>query len=234
MINIYWTCLEKEFLRAQEPVNIYKNHLKNKPSDIYNPDNATSQCPAIYDEIKNIYGLKSIYDYEMKFINNELESRFLNQEFYNEHVQIRSKDQRFFSFIQRFLFFTDEPSLEMTAYYPAFLEDSYVSRSTYSIPGKFDIGKWFRPIEFNFYLREGIDTFKIKEGDIYTYIKFHTEEKINFIRFIPTENIKQYSENIVNSVFNKRPYKAIDKYYEHFKNSNIKKKILEEIKQNVL
>ncbi len=105
MINVYWTCLEKEFLRAEEPVNIYKNHLKNKPADLYNPHNFINQCPAIHDGLKNLYGLKSIYDYEMKYVNKELESKFLDQDFYNSHVQVRDMEKKFFSFVQRVIFF---------------------------------------------------------------------------------------------------------------------------------
>ena len=233
MINVYWTCLEKEFVRADEPVNIYKSHLKNKPADLYNPHNFINQCPAIHDALMNVYGIKSIYDYEMKYENKQLESKVLDQDFYNSHVQVRSMDQKFFSFVQKVIFFTDETSLQMTAYEPAFLEDNSITRATYSIPGKYDIGKWFRPLEFNFYLKENVSTFKIKEGDIYTYIRFHTDEKINFIRYMPTDTIKKYSEDVVNSVFNKRAYRTLDKYYINFKNSNMKKTIMKEIKDNL-
>ena len=50
---------------------------------------------------------------------------------------------------------------------------------------------------------------------------------------MPTDTIKQYSEDVVNSVFNKRAYRTLDRYYNHFKNSNMKKNIITEIKNNL-
>ena len=50
---------------------------------------------------------------------------------------------------------------------------------------------------------------------------------------MPTDTIKKYSEDVVNSVFNKRAYRTLDKYYINFKNSNMKKTIMKEIKDNL-
>ena len=58
-----------------------------------------------------------------------------------------------FEFQENLFFFTDEPSLEMSLL-PAYLEDNSVVNSTIIIPGKLDIGKYFRTSGFAFHMKQ--------------------------------------------------------------------------------
>jgi glycogen debranching enzyme len=229
-INVYWSVLEKEWMRASPPISIEK-----KFHEMYNfsknPNVNITSCPATKKYLKNLYGLSSIYDYEIVVENGSVFSTMYDQKFFDDHFYIRSLEKKFFSFIQKYIFFTDEKSLEIEAYLPPFLENNNAIISCHSIPASFDIGKWFRNLEFPFFLKENFNKFSIEKGDIYAYVKFNTDEKIVFKRFIPTEKIKMFSAASIDSVFGKRKSEGLPFYYglNTFKNN-----ILKEIKENLI
>jgi hypothetical protein len=230
-ITVYWSSLDKEWIRATDPEPISRIFFNKKRSDIRNVLNNTAQCPAIKDAFHNIFALRSIYDYEFSIRDNSVVSESYNQDFFDSHVVVRDMEQRFFSFLQKRIFFTDSESLKMTPYIHPFMEDNDVARATFSIPGTIDIGKWFRSTEFPFFLRDGFDSFKINLNDVYTYVKFDTQEKIVFKRFIPTEKILFYAESAsTSSDFISHGKNTLSNYYGMLK---FKKNILKEIKNNL-
>ena len=60
-----------------------------------------------------------------------------------------------FSWPTDYIFFTDTKSLEMEVY-PAFMESNDFVNKANLIPGVFDIGKWYRPLDCAFHLKKGI------------------------------------------------------------------------------
>jgi len=95
-----------------------------------------------------------------------------------------------------------------------------------------DIGKWFRQVEYAFYLKPEHDEFLIEENEIFQYIKFHTKEKIIFKQYEISENIQNFFYAIENSKeFRRVKNRSLEEYYLMVKN---KKRILKEIKNNLL
>ena len=229
-INVYWASLEQEWLRAEEPEPVYKDFVKNKK----NIESFISFCPAIKEYNKNIFSLKSIYDYEFEINGNAggAWSPLYDQKFYDNHVEVRSLEDKLFSFSQKLIFFTEKKSLLMSAGIFPYLEDNEITKRCITIPGKFDIGKWFRTTDFAFYLRDGIDSFKIKEGEVYQYLKFDTNEKINFKQFKTNEIINKYVTDITSVKDFRRPkMRNLSEFYFTMKH---KKYIIKEIKNNLL
>jgi hypothetical protein len=226
-ITVYWSSFEESWMKAKEPKNIYKDFIKKTHLDPGEAD--ISKCPSVKEAMKNVYGLRSMFDYSFSLEKDSFYSNMFDQNFLNTHVVRRS--EKLFSFVHTYIFFTEEKSLKMTGQMFPFLEDNFASNSCLIFPGSFDIGKWFRNTEFAFFLKDGVDHFSIKEDDIYMYIKFHTDEKIVFKKFIPTEKIKfmSTSTNCLNR-FSFYP-KKLDDYY---KNLTFKNKILKEIKENLV
>lgn len=227
-INVYWSFLEDEWMRAENPEPIYKKIIKSGSNK--NSLSNLSHCPAISQYSKNMYGLKSVYDYNFYIENQEVKTNMYDQEFFNKHVTIRDIDKKFFSFQQRYIFFTDEDSLTMETYLHPFLEDNDIQKKCFAIPGSFDIGKWFRNVEFPFFLKNESSEFNINHNDIYTYIRFNTEKQIRFIKFMPTEKILFYVNSSINSSYGKNSYTKLSDIY---KRNNYKNKILKEIKENL-
>jgi len=228
-VNIYWACLEPEWIRAEQPVPILSNFVKN----IKMPETRMTQCPAIHDELHNLFGIKSIYDYEFTVDTEKAEvtSKVYDQAFYNRHVLLRSMKEKVFTFSQEFIFFTDEDSLKISGDLFPFLEDNNITERCIVYPGKFDIGKWYRPLEFAFKLKDSYNTFKIETGEIFQYMRIHTERTVKFIQFRETKKLNEILVDINNIRNNKKRVSPLNYYYEKFK---LKKLIMKEIKDNLL
>ena len=229
-IIVYWACTEEEWLRAKEPEPIYKKFLKN----LEDKSTTIELCPSIKDYMKNTFSLKSLYEYHFKTIDNEdgVFSDLYDQKFFNKHVIVRSAKEKLFSFSQKFIFFTEENSLKMSAAMFPFLEDNEITNRCIPIPGTFDIGRWFRPIEFAFYLKNSYNRFEIKEEDIFQYIKFYTEEKIIFKQFYVNEKIIKYAgDGSKAKDYRINKARQLQNYYSMLKH---KKNIIKEIKNNLI
>jgi len=229
-INVYWACIESEWMEASEPRSVYKSITGSSFIDKNNQYTRIDMCPSIREKNKNTFELKSIYDYNFSVLGNEVYTEMFDEAFFKRHVTIRDIDKKMFSFSTRYVFFTEEDSLLVNFYENPFLEDNNITKRCTVIPGSFDIGKWFRNTEFAFYLKKDIDTFKIEKDEVFCYITFLTDEKINFKQFVYDEKINSFlidGENITN----RYRYKNLKNYYKSFKN---KKRILSYIKENLV
>ena len=231
-INVYWACCEDQWMLAEEPESVSKILYNKKIINQKYPDSQINYCPAFNQNLNNLYALKSLYNYEFTVVKNDdsydVVSPVLTQEFYIKHVNVRDPENKFFSFRNAYIFFTDVDKLNVTFYEYPFLEDNNITSRCMIVAGQFDIARWFRNTEFAFYLKSNIDTFKISQGEIYSYIRFHTDEKIQFKQFRYTKLLKEYNEDgfALNGFM-----KNLTNYYKHFRT---KKLILEEIKKNLV
>jgi hypothetical protein len=230
-INVYWSCIENEWLRAEAPVPVARMFYKSDLFDKNESRMSMATCPAFNMHMDNLFALKSMYSYEFEVSKDGVKSSDYDQEFFNRHVEIKSLDKRLFSFKQSYTFFTDAPSLEVTLSEHPYLEDNEVTKRCLILPGTLDIGRWYRNTDNVFYLKKEYDSYKIAEGDVYAYIRFHTDEPINFIQFRQTDLMNNYLLDSIQSKNNKkRPY-TVDKYYNMFRTQPL---ILKEIKANLL
>lgn len=226
-VIVYWAVYENEWLRAKSPEPIYKDFVKNI-------DNETKikSCAAIKDYMHNMFEIKSLYSYNFKVDKDKTFSEMYNQEFFDTHVIVRSQKDKIFSFRQGFCFFTEEKSLKMSSGLFPFLEENNITKNSITIPGTFNIGKWFRVLDFAFYLKKDCDEFKIEENEVFQYIKFDTDDKIIFKQFKITKEIESYlfdTDSAKN--FRKFEFRILDNYYSMI---NYKKNIVREIKKNLI
>jgi hypothetical protein len=228
-INVYWSCLEKEWMLSEKPTPVLHDFFKERKLDQKNTLTKLGSCPFFNSDMKNTFSIKSIYNYNFFIEDGNVFSDAYDQDFFNEHVVIRSIDEQFFSFLQRFIFFTEEKSLEMEIL-PAFLEETDFSKNCIVLPAKIDIGKWFRNLELPFFIKKEFKSFSIKIGEPIYYIKFNTEEKINFIPFRYSEKMKYFQKDSTN-ILHLKYLKTPKDYYGIFKTKNL---IMKEIKESVL
>jgi hypothetical protein len=228
-ITVYWACLEDEWMAAEEPESVLSSFYKKNLIDDLSPLSRIDKCPSFSSNLKNLYSMKSLYDYSFTVNGQEIRSSDYNQAFMEEHLITRSIEKRFFSFQSKYIYFTDADSLDVTFYEYPYLEDNNITASCTVVAGKFNIGKWFRSTEFAFYLKNSFNTFKITRGEIYSYMRFHTEEKIIFKQFRYTPEFKKFQDDGFS--LTKLNLGKLENYYLMFKN---KKKILQEIKKNLI
>jgi hypothetical protein len=191
-------------------------------------------CPAYREHMKNLYALTAQFDYGLYLENDNVKTDYMDQDFFDQYVLIRSIESRLFSLKQFCIMIPDCDSLSISQS-SAYLESNDFIESTTIIPGTFDIGKWPRPIECAFHMKS--NRFDIKENDTMSYIKFHTDENIQFKSFYFTPLMKKYLEMLVDSKKNRgnQIAKSMSFFYDLIsKKSGIKRKILEEAKKNCL
>jgi hypothetical protein len=234
-ITIYWACFEDEWVKADEPEKVLKRFYSSKgiQSVERNHPMALNYCPVFNQTLGNTYAVKSIYDYSFKIQNNKCVSLDHGQRFFDEHIIVRSIDKKFFSYQNRYIFFTEEDSLIMNAYQHPIFEENEISKRCMIIPGSFDIGKYFRNLEFSFILKDGFDEFVVKNNDVLYYLTFDTKEKIEFKQFrgVPELTAMIQSLRRADSFNLSRRVPTMDVWYNKFKG---KKWILNKIKENLL
>lgn len=228
-ITVYWSYMGDEWMRLKEPTSVRKTFYEKR---FHEESNLTEyhKCPFFHNKMNNVYALRSPYDYRFSINNGAVYSSNYNQDFFDRHVTIRSTKNKLFSFYLPFVFFTEEKSLEMSITYPS-LEDNNITQRCIMLEGTIDIGKYFRNLDYAFFLKDTFDEFVIDNGEIFEYIKFNTDEKINFQKFIPTEKIKKYLQYVRNAKNNKKFIFHNPQYY--YNNFTIKKAVLKEIKENL-
>lgn len=226
-INVYWACLNEEWMRMEKPKPVLPNFLNNNENLI---ETGVASCPSFKDFFKNTYSLKSIYNYNFKIENNFVSSNKYDQKFFDKNVNIRSISEKTFSFNLWNIFISESNSLKMTLL-PPFLEDNNITKRCIPFSGEYDIGKWFRNLDFAFKLKNDYDSFVIENNEIYSYIKFDTKEKINFIQYRHTEEIGSYLIDTMNARGYKKFARSLDEYYDIFK---IKSGLIKKIKLNTL
>ena len=229
-INVFWACIESEWMEAEEPASVYTKIKSDKFVDKNQHFTRLDMCPAIKQRCKNTFELRSIYNYNFSVSGDEVYTDEYDEAFFKRHVTIRDINKKMFSFSTRYVFFTDNESLIVNFYEYPFLEDNNITQRCTIIPGSFDIGKWFRNTEFAFYLKPGVDTFKVEKNEVFAYFTFLTDKKINFKQFAYDEQISSFLNDGANIVRTYR-YSSLLNYYNSFKN---KKRILSYINKNLV
>jgi len=219
-------------LRVQAPVPLIK-HLDYK--EFFGPN--VSRCPAVVDELKNIFVIKSPVTLGVEVKRDRLNVAGQSIPFAQSFL---GNPQGRFGIMQMslgYLFFA-EKSLLATQLPPYYDHNGYTEK-TFSISASYDIGRWFRPVcKPSFIFKPKIETIEIKEGDALAYIKFNTQEKINLIEFDdPRINLlNEQNPAIICAMLKKQSegILSLAKCYEYFEQYKMRRRILKLIKQSKL
>ena len=128
------------------------------------------------------------------------------------------------------IFFAEEPVL-MRLTSPWFHKSPHMQYGSL-IPGNYDIGRWFRPINFEYNLWDGGTKLEIEAGEPLAYIEFGTDRKIVLKRFEATEKLHTIGGEIIHA--RSKRWKTLASRYELFDRSPMRKIILKEITENLL
>ena len=228
-MNVYWSIDHKEAvgaLRGHTPEPVLKN--KRIQEVEYHA------CPAFRDYYHNVYGVSSLYTYSLELDGQQFKTDLYNQDFYDNNVMVRSVEHKLLSIKQRITFITDSPSLKMSQEHQSF-EDNKFTESCYTISGIIDIGKYYRNLDFAFHLKDAHNKVEFSEGDIIYYLRFHTDEKINFKQYFINDKLREYRDMIDDiRMFSPIHNRPLNFFYDIFKRNNLKDKIIKEIKENLV
>jgi len=202
--------------------------LENAADDLRkNYDLEYLKCPAGNNFFKNLYVVRNPFDIEYYYEGNDLKIRNIP-----EHIKDLFAHQ---SVLEtqlphvRHLFFSESPVSIITL--PPFAHDSIVNNYKF-LPGTFDISKWFRPVQCSFIDEEKKSLF-IKRGEALQYVLFNTSEKVKLKPYETTEKIAEYTQRC-SRVKYFVPGKNLNFLYNLFVKQRLNKKIIQEIKDNLI
>jgi hypothetical protein len=218
-----------------EPVPL-KKHLSDVYMEFFK-NVASSQhllrCPSIREEIKNTFVISSPIDITINWDGSHTSSPDYDQRFFDEMFHIKpcldGTESRLMSILLHLVFFADKKC--DVSMLPAYFSDTEFQRSTMFPAGRMDLNSWFRPLDIMFFRHKNIPVV-IKKGDPLYYLKFHTEEDINFNRF----EVKREIITLLEHSASIRQYTNIlnmESIYSIFNKSKIRNRILKLIKQNL-
>jgi len=211
-----------------EPFKILPNLVQNDELFSYMAKDSKNHsavwfynCPAFQGYCSNIFGIASAFDYELNIENGQINSKLYDQGFFDLNVDVRDASKRYFSYLSpRIYLFSDSPSIEIEQMPPT-LHQSMIPDALY-VSGKMDIAKHLRKLELAVVLRKD------------QKIKFNTNERLNFKRFVMTDELFALSEQVLKARNHKRGIKPLSFFYELVDKIGYKKRYLRLIRQNLL
>lgn len=213
--------------------NVYKD-LTSKATDL-NLANIT-QCPGVKNGTKNLFMICSFKDESFKYKVGDPIVHGLNG---SKDIKVNRfphfKNSFIFDLGYNALFFSEEP-LMMQATAPWFHSTSYQSGRGVTIGGKYDIGRWCRPLEMDIlcWQEEGIIEFT-KDEPLY-YVQFETDKKIIFKEFKLSDQLINMTETLINDPrrAENKFFGGLEKRYAAFDNSDYRAEMIREIKANLV
>lgn len=192
------------------------------------------RCPAFKDVMDSTFTINSPFDFTIRSANEQFmfEAPYASQDFLSKYFLIRDVKSKFFTFKTPFLFFCEE-SLQIQQTGAYFNQNNFIDK-TLIIPGKYDIGKWFRPLETPFIFKNDIENVSVNENDVLMYVSFLTNKKVILKRFHHTLELEELIREMSGLKRFKTEFKPLSWFYEKFSSNGIKKKVLKLIKENLV
>lgn len=212
---------------------LYSYYSPVKLSDL----NFYFKCPAFKTEFRNTFLVRAHKNYKLEFHWNKernhckLTTSDNTLESFEKNFHIRDISYQLGTFKWHHYFFSNS-SINMSVT-PAYHFDTEFNNNTTFIGGEFNIGKWFRPVDSTFILKEKYNSLTIKKGDPLFYVKFNTNEKVTLKQFKVTSKLDKLSQDAV-CYKQYDPFKPLPFLYNLFLNKNYPKRILKGIKSNLV
>lgn len=236
--TIYWSKMyagtDGLSVDSSEPDILYKNlikekNLKTKKLSLFN-------CPAVTDRMKTSFVFFNDLDTEVSYDFSDEDNPKIVNLFGNEATALKMSsfvDGAYLGFRDMWVFFCEEPITALINT-PMLHKPTDFSTSGMFPPAKMDIGKWFRPITSEIQLWEKSGTLKINKGDPLFYLELITNKAVELKRFNMTENLKDIMMSCINDPRISGTNKTLAERYVKFLSSKKDKRVIKEIKENLV
>lgn len=242
-ITVYWApCVPPEHNHSNQWNMLYPEPktLMSELMAIRNPDRGQKHyfvCPGSGNAFKSTYifynGLTSQYSYD--FTDSENPSVLVNSEVYLGYNILRpptTVGHPMLDITLRYVLFCEEPLMALFTP-PYFSKPQYLNYGSVA-PGRFDIGKWFRPYNTEFHLWEIKGDFILEEGEPLFYVTLETDRPIVMKRFEMTDKLSSYAQHCVDAPRWQGANLPLVRRYTAFKRSNMDRLVINEIKKNLV
>lgn len=227
----------------KEPSNVWQELLDTKDQNIISSRLTTTylQCPATREALKTVFVVRCPCTSTAEVLikeGNVIDK--VNQEWTGasqcEITMVHAPtcyDQLLIIVNYPFIFFSEE-SLFMRSTSPWFHSAPHQSLGAI-VPGLYDIGRWFRPLNFEYNLWPKNNKFTIMEGEPMAYLEFSTDKPVAFKRFELTQTlIDLATDSIHMRIRETRGLNGLWNRYKIFDKSYAKKIITREIKSHLI
>lgn len=197
-------------------------------------------CPAVSEKYKKIAVFESPMScsYKYDFSNFLEDGNFKIDPQTKQYLAYRVDRQPVIDygpsivFSLAYSFFAEE---SLNAYFtpPMFHPPKYIKNGSV-IPAEFNIGRWFRPFNFEVQMWEQSGNFILQEKEPLFYVDFKTNKKVILKRFKMTDNLYDAAKACIDSsdLFGKG--QTLEYRYEKFEDTDMRNIILSEIKNNIV
>lgn len=241
-LTVYWAVVtEKDYgmdrqIMFVEPVSLRKMLFDNK-----NKSNKSRQnffkCPAVVDIINNVFVWKSPKNTSVNIdvLDGKIEpgKRYENGDhldWYTGHPPTIEKNLLVMLDYHIIFFAEEEVDVMLTA--PYFTNAPHLKDGA-MVPGKVNIGAWFRPMNAEFNLWKNNTSISFEENEDIGYFTFLTDKKVILKEFRMTPELSRIAMSMVASI-TWMPYKPLRDRYAYFRKRKLRGVILNKIKENIV
>ena len=240
-INVYWAVanegMDVDWQLMMEPVHTLRRDIYNNKNRSNKDRQTFLKCPAVTTVINNTLVWRApkntSVDIEVKDGMVELHKRIDNGDmfhWYSEH-QPTISNNILITLDYHIIFFADA-DVDVLFSAPYFSKAPHLQYGAI-LPGKFNVGSWFRPYNAEMNLWAGNTHMEFKESEPIAYFTFLTDEKIKVQQFRMTEDLRAISYSMT-STGTWLPFKSLQERYQMFKQRNMRGVILNKIKENLV
>ena len=184
------------------------------------------RCPAFSNLSKNTFYIENPLSTEFNIMNNKI--NFTGEHSYTCRL---SKNGNTFTYGLAYIFFCED-DLDMMMTSPYFSKTKHTQYARL-IPGRFNISKWFRPLNMEMLFDMNKNYFKMEEYEHISYFTFLTDDKIELKRFDLNDTLRKISETCSNVSDWWKNVPLINRY-ERFLKTKTNKLVIKEIKKQLV
>jgi hypothetical protein len=188
-------------------------------------------CAALHTLVENMFVIKAPFDADIRLMEDgSIDPSCKYADWFGERIP--SIENTFsIDFDYSSYFFSEEPLIvELT---PPYMHQTSQPEYGFLSSAQMDISSWFRGFVLIYQLWENKRHVTFKAGEPIAYLNFKTDRPIIFKEFKVTEELLNLSFSCTNYK-NFIPFIPMEQLYELFNKTSMKKRVLEEIKKNLV
>lgn len=235
-VNVYWSNVPNTELDMsivyEEPISLMHELAIDRNNN--NKDDNLLRCPAVIDLGKNLFVIKNPLKSSGSFIiedgkvSSNMESRDGR---WSVNRPPSLNNQLLAAYDCSIIFFSEE-DIDVMVTAPYFSQSPHSSWGAI-VPGVYNCGAWFRPVNMEFNVWPGIKEVSLEEDEPIAYAKFFTDKSVVLKRFTITPQLMAQAKSCSSAGF-WEPRVPLLKRYQRFRNSKRDKFVLKQIKDNLL
>lgn len=241
-LTVYWAVVsEREGgmdrqIMFVEPAPLRRTLFSNR-----NKNNKSRQnflkCPAVVDVVNNVFVWKSPKktSVEIEVVDGMVEPNRRYEvgdhfDWYTEHPP--TLESNLLVTLDYHIIFFCEEEVEVLFTAPYFTEAPHLSSGAL-VPGKVNVGAWFRPMNAEFNLWKGNKSISFEENEDIAYFTFLTDKKVKLQEFKMTTDLNKIAMSMVASI-TWMPHLPLKDRYDAFRRRKLRNVVLKKIKENLV